>query len=152
MGFFGTRAARKVRAYSLGLTLLGLMAGHAAAATIDVRFEPAAQTASVADTFDVQIIADIAEPILGFGFELTFDDRSVNVWLAALPHMWPEVEEALPPQISNPAVGFEEGELRLGAHYTTDRWQAIVSLGLGVEVSRDRGTVNISLDGAYAGS
>jgi hypothetical protein len=72
--------------------------------------------------------------------------------LAALPHVWPDTQTVLPPKISNPAVGFEDGAVRLGAHYTADRWQAIVSLGVRIDVSVDGRFIELELSGVHGGS
>ncbi|MGB2984407.1 MAG: hypothetical protein WBE26_00875 [Phycisphaerae bacterium] len=88
----------------------------------------------------------------GRPFAAVLHDRSVNAWLAALPHSWPEARDVLPPQISDPAVRFDSGELRVGAHYAAEGWQAIISIGVKLGVSEDSGAVEIALNGAHGGS
>ena len=68
-------AARPLRVWCLILVLPALIPAQAGAGAVNVRVEPALQTVSVLDTFDVTFSADILEPLLGFGFELTFDDQ-----------------------------------------------------------------------------
>lgn len=57
------------------MVLPALIPAQAEAGAVNVHVEPALQTVSVLDTFDVTFSADILEPLLGFGFELTFDDQ-----------------------------------------------------------------------------
>lgn len=88
----------------------------------------------------------------GRPFDVVLTQRSVNGWLAALQEVQPESQGALPPEIREPAIGFADGEIRFGAHYEADGWQAIVSVGVTVDVSEDADTVRIALSGAHGGS
>lgn len=54
------------------LCVLGAVA-PAAAAPIVVSFEPATDTVAVGETVQVDIIADIPEPVLGWGLDVGFD-------------------------------------------------------------------------------
>lgn len=88
----------------------------------------------------------------GLPFEVTLSDRSVNGWLAALPHAWPDAGRALPSELSNPAVRFDDHELRVGAHCALNGWQAIISLKLAIGLTDEGRNLTIALTGAYGGS
>ncbi|MCK4658386.1 MAG: PEP-CTERM sorting domain-containing protein [Phycisphaerae bacterium] len=66
---------RYARAGCLGVLLLSLAAGSAAGGTVEVALESEAGGVSLSDTFSLTIMADISDPLLGFGFELTFDEE-----------------------------------------------------------------------------
>lgn len=88
----------------------------------------------------------------GKPFDVVLRDRSINGWLAALPAIWPDAREVLPPEIHHPAVRFDDGCIRIGTHYVSRRWQAIVSVTLTTAVSRDGTAIEIALVGARGGS
>jgi hypothetical protein len=85
-------------------------------------------------------------------FEITLTEDSVNGWLAALPHAWPDAQRALPPELSAPAVSFDPQELRIGALAAVDGWQTIVSVALAIQLTEDGREVSVALAGAGAGS
>jgi len=85
-------------------------------------------------------------------FELTLTDRSVNEWLAALPELWPEARDAWPPELSQPAVRFGEGTVRLGVHFEYEGWRAIIGVSLSVGVSADGQSLTVKLNAASGGS
>lgn len=60
--------------YGLGVVLLIVMPLRAEAGTIGLTFQTDSWEVNVSDTLDVSIVADFTEPLLGFGFELEFDD------------------------------------------------------------------------------
>jgi hypothetical protein len=90
--------------------------------------------------------------VQGKEFELVLTDRSVNEWLAALPRIWPEAKQTLPPELRDPAVRFAEDRIRFAAHFDKNGWQAIVSVDLFVRVSDDGTSVTVALAGARGGS
>ena len=53
------------------LTLLVslVVASSARASLVTVRFEPSSQTVNLGDTFNVQIVADISSPVVGWGLD-----------------------------------------------------------------------------------
>ena len=85
---FAARAAQSLRVWclSLSLVLAALMPIQAAAADVNVHVEPALQTVDVLDTFELTFAADMSEPLLGFGFELTFDDQLFELDSIAIGH------------------------------------------------------------------
>lgn len=88
----------------------------------------------------------------GRPFDVVLLEHSVNEWLAALPRVWPDTRDALPPEITSPAVAFHAGNLRIGAHYVAGAWQAIVSLRLTLRVSKDGTKLKVVLKSACGGS
>ncbi len=65
------------------LTLISLPVlmclGQSAWADLIVRFDPADTTVVQWDIFDINIVADISDPVLGWGLDLAFDDFH-SVW------------------------------------------------------------------------
>lgn len=114
---------------------------------LDEAGSQAAKADAVATADDVS-----GRMVQGRPFEVTLSDRSVNEWLAALPQAWPDAKDAMPPELSDPALRFDCGEVRIGAHYTGDAWEAIVSVGATLRVSDNGSGVEIALTGAYGGS
>ncbi|MGD2109626.1 MAG: hypothetical protein PVI86_09565 [Phycisphaerae bacterium] len=90
--------------------------------------------------------------VAGAPFTVVLAEQTVNEWLTALPHAWPEARDALPTEIREPAIGFRGGRLWIGAHCKTGDWQAIVSLGLKVEPSADGAELHLALDSVRGGS
>ena len=103
------------------------------------------QAVLLADSISDQMVAQ--EP-----FDIVLQDRTMTEWLAALPTVWPEVRDAIPTQITDPAVWFDGGGVRVGAHYTGRAWQAILSVDIVLEVSEDGREVLIALRDVKGGS
>ena len=90
--------------------------------------------------------------VQGRPFDVVLLDRQVNEWLTALPHSWPEVQRSMPREITDPAVRFETGKVRVGAHCERGGWRAIISVGLSVRVSADGDSIETALTEAHGGS
>ena len=90
--------------------------------------------------------------VRGEPFDVVLLDRSVNEWLAALPHVWPDARDSLPPELSDLAVRFDDGKVQIGAHYAARQWQAIVSVDMLLRPSDDGSAVEIALGGVHGGS
>lgn len=79
-----------------------------------VRFEPDQAVLSLGDTSEVQIVADISEPVVGWGLDLTFDGMIVSqVGSPMIGSAWLEVLAAdgdglaaiaFPPSISGTGI------------------------------------------------
>ncbi|UCE62321.1 MAG: hypothetical protein JSU63_11525 [Phycisphaerales bacterium] len=82
----------------------------------------------------------VGEPV-----EAVLAGGEVNEWLASLPQLWPEAGQAVPEGFSDLAVGFERGQLRIGAHLQNGQVQAIMHLSLAVELAADRARLKIRL-------
>ncbi len=103
------------------------------------------QTIEVADRVSDQMVE-------GQPFDVVLDEQSVNVWLAALPHIWPRAGDALPRELSNPAVRFDDGLIRVGAYYAVGGWRAIVSVVLKLGISEDGTAIEVGLSNLRGGS
>jgi len=104
-----------------------------------------ADTAAVADTISYDVVS-------GRTADVTLVDAAVNEWLACLPRLLPEEYEAMPPEISAPAIHFTADGIRVGAYVNRDGWQAILSIGLAVSLSDDGRTVRVALTDVRGGS
>ncbi len=102
-------------------------------------------SAATVDTISKQIVE-------GRTFEVTLRDHTVNEWLAALPHQWPDARRSIPPEISDIALSFDAGKIRLGALCVRGGWRTIVSVGLTLGVSPDGSEASIALADAHGGS
>lgn len=90
--------------------------------------------------------------VRGEPFTVTLDDTSVNAWLAALPTIWPESREWLPPELLQPAVGFAEGRLRIGARLERRELSTIVSFDVIPVIADDGKSVSIKLAAIRGGA
>lgn len=88
----------------------------------------------------------------GTPFDVVLPAATVNAWLAALPETWPDAWDQVPDGLHAPALSFDGDAVRVGAHYTDGRWQAIVNLSLRVRVSKNRERIQIQLLDVRAGS
>jgi hypothetical protein len=59
------------------IILACLVPANSWAALITVSFEPSSSTVAVGDIFTVDIIADIPDPVLGWGLDAAFDDTII---------------------------------------------------------------------------
>lgn len=85
-------------------------------------------------------------------FEIRLTDRMINDWLAAMPVLWPEAREWLPPGVRDPAVGFDDGEMRVGVFVEREGWRVIANASVAAEVSPDKSTINVMLRSVRGGS
>ena len=70
------------------MTLGASMSADPAAALSSVRVETSNASPVIGSTFEVQIIADFSDPILGFGLDLDFDASALSV--VSLPIIGPD--------------------------------------------------------------
>lgn len=85
-------------------------------------------------------------------FEIRLTDRMINDWLAAMPVLWPEAREWMPPGVRDPAVGFDDGEMRVGVFVEREGWRVIANASVAAEVSLDKSTINVMLRSVRGGS
>ncbi len=90
--------------------------------------------------------------VRGEPFDLTLSERSVNEWLAALPHVWPEAARQLGTEFTDLAVDFYAGVVRVGGHFSSKGVRVIASVGLILEKTDDGRYLRIALIGAHGGS
>ena len=84
-------------------------------------------------------------------FDVTLTDESVTQWIAALGSIWPEVKERIPSEITDIAVAFDDGVVRVGGRYRGS-WHAIVNVHLELGVTEDGSKLWIQLLSIYGGS
>jgi hypothetical protein len=104
-----------------------------------------AESAEVVDTTSRRIVERR-------DFELQLTDRMVNEWLAAMPVLWPEARDWWPSGVRDPAVGFDEDEMRIGVFVERDGWRVIANASLAAVVSQDLSTIRITLRSVRGGS
>jgi hypothetical protein len=102
-------------------------------------------TAELVDSISDRLA--VARPL-----EVTLSDDAVNEWLASLPRLWPEAGRAIPREITDLAVRFDAGVMRIGGHFRSGELQSILNLSLAVEVSDDRSAFSIRLINVRGGS
>jgi hypothetical protein len=90
--------------------------------------------------------------VVGRPFEVVLEQRAVNEWLAALPEIWPDARDALPPELTAPAVYFGAGAVRVAAHARAAIGQAIVSLELTAHLAGDGRSLRIVATRVRGGS
>lgn len=147
------RRGRRALLLFLPLTLLALWLTleHRPGWYRPVPLDPAAiQRARGEATNQVDVVGD--RLVARKPFELVLTDRQVTEWLTALPDIWPEAGQAIPPEISEPAVRFADGGILIGAHVANKGWRVIVSVRLVVDIADDGSTVGLRLAGVYGGS
>ncbi len=102
----------------------------------------------------VGFIDSIGDQIVrGSPFTAVLGEEEANRWLAVLGDVWPDAAEAIPKELTLPAVRFETGRLRAGAHLrSSSGWQAIVSVQLLVRVSDDGAELEWALTSFHIGA
>lgn len=84
-------------------------------------------------------------------FDIVLSDESITKWIAALPSIWPEGHKRIPPEISDIAVAFDDGVVRIGARYTGS-WQAIINVRIELGVCDNGSKLWIRPVRVYGGS
>lgn len=84
-------------------------------------------------------------------FELILHDYTINEWLAALPHAWPDAWRVVPPELTDPVIRFEPGGIILAAHCAKDGWEAIISVRVEVAVSADGDAIDVGVTSVRGG-
>ena len=84
-------------------------------------------------------------------FDIVLSDASITKWLAALPSIWPEGHKRIPPELSDIAVTFDDGVMRIGARYEGS-WHAIVNVYLELGVTGDGSALWFKSSRVYGGS
>ena len=87
----------------------------------------------------------------GQPFDLVLSDRTICEWLTTLFHGWSEARDALPRQLRDGAIGFQEEEILIGLHGDVDGWQAILNMALTLEPSPDGRELKLSLKRVQGG-
>lgn len=84
-------------------------------------------------------------------FDIVLSDESVTQWIAALGSIWPEAEAWIPSEITDIAVAFDDGVVRVGGRYRGS-WHAIVNIHLELGMTEDGSRLWIQLLSVYGGS
>ncbi len=96
---------------------------------------------------------DISDRIVhGEPFDLVLHDRAVTEWLVTLVEHAPERARDLPPELSELAVRFDDGLVRIGVLLAKDGRRAILGAAVTAELSDDGRDITIALSGVRAGS
>lgn len=66
--------------------------------------------------------------VAGEPFEFRLSDAMVNEWLATREEIWPDVADAIPQEVSEPVVSFDEGRVAVAARVRIVGVNTIVSL------------------------
>lgn len=103
------------------------------------------ESAAVADSTSRSMVE-------GEMFEVALSDAAVNRWLAALPSLWPDVGRRMPAGLRDPAVSFDEGEMRIGGFYEDRGWRVIANAAIVPELTDAGATITLRLAAARGGS
>ncbi len=93
-----------------------------------------------------------ARMVAGQPFEVVLRGESLNEWLAAAPVSWPDMAEAIPPQVRGMALRLREGGLSLGVRYADERWESIVSVDTSLAMSPDGSSLVVRPMGVRVGA
>ena len=81
------------------MVLAWILPASSGAATVSVSFEPLDPTVILGDSFSVDIVADISDPILGWGLDIGFDSTILSLTGTTIGSLW------------QPAVAFDGDDL-----------------------------------------
>lgn len=104
-----------------------------------------AETAALADLIGDNLVR-------GVPFDVTLVDHRVNGWLACLHRIVPGDHYELPPELTEPALRFDDGMVRVGAHFSDNGWRVILNAAFRVQLSDGGRSIRISLDQVRGGS
>ncbi len=100
-----------------------------------------------------EIVEGISHRIVrGETFELSFTDETVNQWLAALPHDWPDARRNVPPELRDLVIRFEDGRIRIASLYVKGGWRAVLTVAVEVALSKNGRRISLELIEAHGGS
>ncbi len=88
----------------------------------------------------------------GEQFEIILHDRSVNEWLAALPHTLPDARRSMPPGISEPIVRFDRDGILIAARCSRGGWEVIASLIIEMNIPDNEDHLSLTLRRVFGGS
>ena len=100
-----------------------------------------------------EIVEGISQRIVrGETFDLSFTDETVNQWLAALPHVWPDARRNVPPELRDLVIRFDAGRIRIASLLVKGGWRAVLTVAVEVALSKDGRRVSLQLIEAHGGS
>ncbi len=103
------------------------------------------ETAALADLIGDNLVR-------GVPFDVTLVDQRVNGWLACWHRIVPGDSYEWPPALTEPAVRFDEGMVRVGAHFSDNGWRVILNAAFRVQLDEDGRSIRVSLAQARGGS
>ncbi len=100
-----------------------------------------------------EIVEGISQRIVrGETFDLSFTEGTVNQWLAALPHVWPDARRNVPPELRDLVIRFDAGRIRIASLFVKGGWRAVLTMAVEVGLSTDGRRVSLELIEAHGGS
>ena len=135
-----SRVRRFLKLFAIGtvsIIVIGLVALWLAFQRIPDWYRPVALTEAVAQeaqrTF-TNFTDTVSDRIVeGEPFDVTIEQDAVNTWLAAAPELRAERRRVSPERLRDPAVAFEPGRIRIGAHINHNGWETIAGAVLDSE-------------------
>lgn len=84
------------------------------------------------------------DAVVGGGrFEFELSSRTLNEWIAARGHLWPDSGEVVPQWFAEPVVAFEEDRIILAGRYERGELRTVVSVHLRLDVREDAIVVRV---------
>lgn len=77
--------------------------------------------------------------------ELTFDAATINEWITAAPHLYPDFGEQVGPEIRAAAIGLEPGRLFFGLHSASRGLECVWNLDVSISVSEDSREIAVTV-------
>ncbi len=90
--------------------------------------------------------------VKGTPFDIVLNQQQINIWLAAMPALFPQARKELPDWLSESAVSVSSDMLRVGVRYDKNGWRAILNAGVQLSVSQDGASIMLALREAHGGS
>ena len=103
------------------------------------------ETANLFDTIGDKLVR-------GESFEMRLTQRRVNEWLSLLPDFLAVGGSSESPRITEPAVCFEKGLTRIGAHYQNGGLRVILSVTLTASIISEGREMELTIFGIHGGS
>lgn len=111
-------------------TAVLLLASPALADTVFAGFDPAVKNVLPGEIFTIDIVADMTNPIVGWGLDLTIADPAVAVRTATDPVIGPDWDPAFAPDLDGLAgLAFPDGVSGMGIVLATVEFQAVGAMG-----------------------
>lgn len=84
----------------------------------------------------------------GRAFEFRLSAQTVNEWIAARADIWPESADALPPEVHDPMVAFDDERMILAARLERGDWKLIASAHLRLVIEGEQLRLFVAKTGA----
>lgn len=152
-------AARRRWVRWLGMTVAGLL-GLAGVVLVGATYTPGWYLPA---TVAPQEVRTLRNEIPSFGsaigghlkrgqpFRIELTDQQINRWITARSQIWPSLKYPLPPEIQDPVIAFQSGQVIVGARYEKNGVSSVLSLGMTLDVENSGSAILIRLAGIHAG-